>query len=123
MMNRRLFWWALGGLSAVLSMSAGAALAQTANTAVTTEVLVLTTATELPRLSNRAGIEIQNLGPNPIYCAVGSSAAAVVNKSRQIAATGGTWVLSASNRTRIWCVAATAAQVTGAATVVSEFVR
>lgn len=106
----------------LLVFGAQPTVAQTSNPAATTEVLVLTTATELPRLSGRAGIEIQNNGPNAIHCAF-SSAAAVVGTARSIAASGGTWALGASSRTRIWCVAATAAQVTGAATVVSEFVR
>lgn len=101
------------------------ALAQPVATAgATTEVLVLASAAvEMPRMPNRAGIEIQNNGPNAIWCAIGTSAAAVVNKCRQIAASGGTWSLAASNRTRIFCRAATADQVTGAATDVSEFQR
>lgn len=92
----------------------------------TTEVLVLTTATALPYSGGtatsgtvgRVGIEIFNNGPNTIYCAF-SSATAVVNKARPIAA-GASWALDAMGRVGIWCIAATASQLTGAATIVSE---
>lgn len=86
----------------------------------TTETLVLTTAVELPRLSGRKGIEIQNLGPNAIYCSLGTSTGLAVGKGRMIAASGGTWALDASEYIRIFCLAATAAQVTTAATMTNE---
>jgi hypothetical protein len=92
-------------------------LAFQAHAIATTEVLVLTTATAMPAASLRRFIEIQNLGPNDIFCA-GSSAGAVVNKARRISANGGTWNYTAGDR--VWCVAASANQVTGAATIVSE---
>ena|SRR5688500_10597495 len=90
------------------------ALAQTA----TTEVLVLTTATALPIGQYRRAVEIQNLGPNPIFCALGDSSLAVLNKARRIAA-GDAWALDAPSSQRIWCITS-ANQVTGAATIVSE---
>lgn len=83
----------------------------------TTEVLVLTTATAMPQMAGRKGFEIQNLGPNPIYCAF-TSAAAVVNKARKIDA-GGTWSLDVTSYITTYCIT-TVNQVTGAATVVSE---
>lgn len=100
-----------------LLLLSAAALAQSVQS--TTEVLVGTTATALPQLGQRRGVEIQNLGPNPIFCALGSSAAAVVNKARKVDA-GAAWALNAPSTQTIWCVASTAAQVTGAATVVTE---
>lgn len=94
---------------------------------VTSEVLVLTSATELTRTiagGKRVAMEIQNLGPNAIFCAF-TSATAVVNKARMIAAkpasgAADSWALDVIPETRVFCVAATANQVTTAATVVSE---
>lgn len=89
---------------------------------VTTEVLVLTTATALPQSSlYRRGMLIENRGPNAIWCAF-SSAAAVVNKAHRVGPASET----GNNRfpfnapDKMWCVAESANQVTGAATVVSE---
>lgn len=93
-------------------------LALQAHALTTTEVLVLTTPTAMPKVSFRRAIEIQNLGPNDIFCA-GSSAGAVVNKARRIEANGGTWWFTAADQ--VWCIAASAAQVSGAATIVSEY--
>lgn len=97
---------------------------------VTTEKLVLTTATKMPRNTTtglRVAIEIQNLGPNPIYCAF-SSATAVVLKARaieaKVAATpADSWAVDVTPDMDIWCIAATANQVTTAATVVSELLK
>ncbi len=83
------------------------------------EVLVLTTATRLPQLCGRQAVEIQNLGPNPIYCSLSVASMARVGKARRIS-TGETWSVDAPATLPIWCVAATAAQVTGAATIVTE---
>ena len=86
----------------------------------TSEVLVLTTATELPRTQGRTAIEIQNLhAANAIFCALTDSTKAVVNRARRIAS-GETWSFPANDTVRIWCISATAAQTTGAATVVTE---
>jgi hypothetical protein len=83
----------------------------------TSEVLVLTTVTALPQASlYRRGLLIENRGPNPIWCAL-SSAATVVNKAHKIAA-GERFAFNAPDKW--WCIAETASQVTGAATVVSE---
>lgn len=83
-----------------------------------TEVLVATTATKVPStaLNDRSALEVQNLGPNPIYCAF-SAADAVATKARRVDA-GATWSVAARNLT-IWCIA-TVAQVTGAATIATE---
>lgn len=85
----------------------------------TTEVLVQTTATALPQTNlYRRGLLVENRGPNAIWCAFGSSARAVVNKSHKVAANGGVFPVNSPDK--VWCIAETAAQLTGAATVVSE---
>lgn len=97
---------------------------------VTTEKLILTSATKLPRNTTpgtRVAIEIQNLGPNAIFCAF-SSATAVVNKARMIAALSAglpadSWAVDVTPDIDIWCIAATANQVTGAATIVNELLK
>jgi hypothetical protein len=94
---------------------------------VTTEVTVTNAAggTTVPAtpLIQRKAIEIQNLGPNPIYCTIDGTAP-VVAKARRIDALGATaqpaWSIDAGPSIVVKCIAATAAQVTGAATIVSE---
>ncbi len=88
----------------------------------TTEVLVLASGpVTMPTtaLVQRKSIELQNLGPNPIYCTVGGSAP-VLLKSRQVPANGGTWSLGVGPSVLVKCLAATGDQVTGAATIVTE---
>ena len=84
----------------------------------TTEVLVLTTATALPTtpLFFRRSVEVQNLGPNPIFVAY-SSDTAVATKARRLA-TNDTWSVSGQGFT-LYAIT-TVDQVTGAATIVSE---
>lgn len=95
----------------------GAAPTQTQEVLVTSSAAVAVPTTNL---TQRKAIEILNLGPNPIWCALGNSADAVVNKSRRIDALGGTWALDADEYKKLFCIAATANQSTGAATVVTE---
>lgn len=86
----------------------------------TTEVLVSSSvATALPAsaLYQRRTVEVQNLGPNPIYVAF-TSAGAVVDKARKLA-TGDTWTVSGTGFT-LYAIASTADQLTTAATIVSE---
>lgn len=84
-----------------------------------TEVLVLNSAaTELTRSEGRGAVEIQNLGPNAIFCAF-TSAGAVVNKARQILPDA-SWSLDLKSPVKVYCIAATADQVTGNATIVTE---
>lgn len=88
-----------------------------AQAGTTTEVLVLTTATALPQASlYRRGLLIENRGPNSIWCAF-SAATAIVDKAHEVVS-GDRFALNAPDK--MWCVAETANQVTGAATVVSE---
>ncbi len=75
----------------------------------TQEVLVLTTATALPQLAQRRAMLLENRGPNPIWCAMGSASAAVVGKSHKVAA-GERFAFNAGDAW--WCVAESANQVT-----------
>lgn len=87
----------------------------------TTEVLVsnaVATAMPTTPLAGRKAVELQNLGPNAIHCTVDGTAP-VATKARRVDA-GGTWSLDAGDKIAIRCIASTAAQVTGAATIVTE---
>lgn len=91
-----------------------------------TEVLVLNaTATQVDTGASRSrrGFEIQNLGPNAIYCELSTASTAtptpVLTKSRRVAA-GEAWSIGADSSQSVWCKAATADQVTGAATIYTE---
>lgn len=98
------------------------------------EVLVLTTATSIPRVSSGCGFELQNNGPNPIYCVVGGDGVGgppvypdaglvlSVGSGRQIVASGGAWSADIPGVVPVWCMASTAAQVHGAATIYTEAV-
>lgn len=74
-------------------------------------------------LAQRKAVEVQNLGPNPIFCTVDGSSP-VVNKARRIDALGSTaapaWSLDVGPAIAIKCIASTAAQSTGAATIITE---
>lgn len=74
-------------------------------------------------LAGRKAVELQNLGPNPIYCTVDGTAP-VVSKARRIDALGSTaapaWSLDVGPNVVIKCIAATAAQLTTAATIITE---
>lgn len=75
-------------------------------------VLIGTTPTRLPQLCGRSALELQNNGPNPIWCAVSYVPShAAVGTSRIIAAKGGSWSLPAKDTQPIFCVAEGAAQV------------
>lgn len=91
----------------------------------TNEKLVLNASSVLltSTLVGRRSVEVQNLGPNPIYCAVVAastdSADAVLTKSRRVA-NGEAWALDLPPGRFLYARAATADQVTGAATIVTE---
>jgi hypothetical protein len=87
----------------------------------TQEVLVLHSGpTLIPRSAGTRGLEIFNNGPNKIWCALsGDAGTAVSTKSRPISA-GASWSVDALSFQAIYCLADTADQVTGAATIVSE---
>jgi hypothetical protein len=108
-----------GGLGvAVMWLRPAEALGQSAPT-LTRETLVDTTSTTLPAYGGRKAVEVQNLGPNPIWCSVGATLP-VAHKAREIAANGGTWSLDVSAAMPIRCITASAKQVTGAATITTE---
>lgn len=65
----------------------------------------------------RLGIEIQNRGPNSEFCKPTSGAA--VNTTREIKS-GDSWAFDATEAVTLNCKAATADQVSGAATIVTE---
>lgn len=86
------------------------------------ECLILTTAGGTPcpatPLASRREIALFNLGPNPIYCALGASVPAV-GTGNPIYPTG--WLsFPAGAAVPVTCIAATANQVTTAATSYSE---
>lgn len=67
----------------------------------------------------RVGIEIQNNGPNSIACQLKNATGLTATKGRIVFA-GDAWAVAAPAQIGVWCIAATAAQVTGAATNVAE---
>ena len=91
--------------------------------ALATEVLVSNvTATRVDGASTsyRRGVEVQNQGPNAVWCNVGTSTV-VVNKARQVSP-GEAWFFPVRVGVPVYCLASTAAQVTGAATIATEAV-
>jgi hypothetical protein len=96
-----------------------------ARAGVTTECLVVTTAGGTPcpatPLASRRAVKLVNTGPNPIYCALGASVP-VVLLADPILPTG--WATyEAGPAVPVTCIAATASQVTTAATIVSELAQ
>lgn len=94
----------------------------------TTEVLVdNTTVTLMPAtaLTRRKAVEIQNLGPNPIYCTVGGETPLTTGAlGRKIAAVTdapmNVWSLDVGAGVVVRCLAGGADQMTTAATQVTE---
>jgi hypothetical protein len=96
-----------------------------ARAGVTSECLVVTTVGGTPcpatPLASRRGVKLVNTGPNPIYCALGASVP-VVLLADPILPTG--WVTyEAGPAVPVTCIAATASQLTTAATIVSELAQ
>lgn len=89
----------------------------------TTEVLVdNTTVTLMPTtaLAGRKGVELQNLGPNPIYCTVGGETPLTTGALGRRVDAGATWALDVGAGVVVRCLANTADQLTTAATQVTE---
>jgi hypothetical protein len=83
------------------------------------EVLVATTPTRLDTgLAYRAGLEIQNRGPNSIFCAIGDSTGLAVNIGREVLP-GESWSIQLHQNVPVWGICSVL-QVTGAATIVNE---
>jgi hypothetical protein len=89
----------------------------------TTEVAVVHTAggTAVPAtaLAGRKAIEIQNNGPNTIYCTVDGTAPVATTNGRWIL-TGNAWSIDLGPSIVVTCIAGVADQVSGAATMVTE---
>lgn len=90
--------------------------------AKSSQVLVLAAAggTAITSFTNRKGVELQNLGPNPIYCTFdGQAPLSTGALGRRIDANGGTYAIDAGAGVQITCIT-TVNQVSGAATQVTE---
>lgn len=82
------------------------------------EVLVLNTAVAVPAsaLVGRRSIEIQNRGPNSIFCGPGTP---VALKAREIRP-GESWAADVVDTIALKCITASVNQLTTAATIVTE---
>jgi hypothetical protein len=81
------------------------------------EWLVTTSSTCLTAMTGRRSVELFNNGPNTIWCSV--TVAPTINKARPIA-NGTSWALDLPEVLPLCCLAATANQVTTAATWVTQ---
>jgi hypothetical protein len=87
----------------------------------TSEVLVLTSgAVTLTSLAYRRAFEIQNLGPNAIYCTIDGQAPLKTGALGRKIDSGSTWAMNAADSIVVKCIAATADQSTTAATQFTE---
>ncbi len=90
----------------------------------TTEVCVTNSAggTIVPTtaFALRKAMELQNLGPNSIFCTVDGQAPLSTGALGRRILSGDPWSLDAGANITVKCIAATAAQVTGACTQVTE---
>jgi len=86
------------------------------------QVLVLTTATRVDTagFGARSGVVIQNNGPNAIYCRISVTTSLAVGYGYVITS-GSTWSFPLPAQIPVYCLAATANEVAGAATDVTEF--
>lgn len=121
---KKLAWAIIGAICGTAVIAVAAPLVQTIpggmHTVTQTQVLVLSSAsTAVPTTpqTNRKAIEIFNNGPNTIFCKPGGTGA--VNTTRPIAS-GGSWYVEIGSTVAVGCRAATADQVSGAATIVTE---
>lgn len=100
------------------------AVAATAYASRTTQVLVSSSGTPFPALSGRTQVEMQNNGPEPICCVIGTSitgsACRVVSGVPDGGSHGGTWALSVRDSMPLRCKALGASQVDGGATIFTE---
>ena len=90
----------------------------TASLASAGEVLVLTTATKMTStMTGRKATEVQNLGPNPIFCQLITGTGLAVNKGRRVDSNGGSWAFDGARD--LYCITSVN-QATTAATIVTE---
>lgn len=102
-------------------------LSPAAFAAHTTELLVTTSGVALPALNGRLGLEVYNYGPNALHCSFGTAITGnafwVINSVDTTDASHprpGYWSAAARSYQPIFCVAVSANQLTGAATIVNE---
>ena len=88
----------------------------------TAEVCVTNSAggTTVTRLAGAKALELQNLGPNSIFCTVDGGAPTADNKHGRKVAADAAWSIDVGPNITVKCIAATAAQVTGACTMVTQ---
>ena len=88
----------------------------------TTEWLVTNSAggSTLTAFSGRKAVELFNTGPNAIYCTVDGQAPLATGALGRKVDSGATWSINAADTVVIKCIAATAAQLTTAGTMVTE---
>lgn len=90
----------------------------------TTEVCVTNgaggTAVPTTAFALRKAMELQNLGPNSIFCTVDGQAPLATGALGRRILSGDAWSIDAGSNIAVKCIAATAAQVTGACTQVTE---
>lgn len=90
--------------------------------ASTSEVLVTTAGVQMPAINGRIGLEIFNYGPNALHCSFGTAISG--NAFWVIAAADGGvpghWTAAARTNHAIVCLAVSANQLTGAATIVNQ---
>lgn len=109
--------------AAMVLWPAREAIAQAAGLDLTREVLVSNASpTELGRANGSISISVDNYGPNTIWCALGKSGNAVVGKAKRVQPNE-TYVVDQPAGVKVYCLAATAAQLTTAATVVNEVTK
>ena len=106
----------------IAAFIAAALFALAAHALPSNQVLVLTSATRVDTagFAQRAGVVIQNNGPNAIYCRIGVSTSLAVGYGYMITQ-GSSWSFPLPAQVPVWCLSATANQVAGAATDVTEF--
>ena len=99
------------------------------STGKTTEILVTNSAggTYVPNaagvhnpMKQRRALELQNLGPNAIYVTVDGTAPLATGANGRKVDAGAIWSLNCGPQVVVRAIAATAAQVTTAATMVTE---
>lgn len=100
------------------SFALGLALTLFALPSFADEVLIGSSATQIPRTQGWNSLELVNLGPNTIWCGLKTSANAVVNKSRPVLSNS-SWSMNLQSGVAVWCISSVA-QVTGAATIATE---
>lgn len=88
----------------------------------TTEVCVTNAAggTTITRIAGAKAVELQNLGPNAIYCTVDNGAPLATGAHGRKIAADAVWSLDAGSAVVVKCIAATAAQATPACTMVTQ---